>query len=287
MALISMKYGGKNIRSNLGLHYGDIPKAVWPAEYNMIQEANAGVRLFKDLWLDAGFFRSHIGVESTQPRENITSSMSLANNYEPYFLAGAKLTYIVNSKLAVQLNSFNSFNSFVDNNKNKLLGMSLVFDPTDHISITYNFITGDETPTKVTLKKQRLYNNLYATFKYNKFYLGAEINYGVQQHSKTNDTTANATMMSGLIVAKYQIFKKSALYAREEYFSDPDNMLTGSLKTGKNVYGTTIGMEYRPFKNVALSAEGRGLQCDNLIFKQGTNMTNQRIEFIICLDLWF
>lgn len=287
MALISMQYHSKNVRSSLGVHFGDIAKAVWPSEFNMIQEANAGIRLRKKLWLDAGFFRSHIGIESTQPRENITSSMSLANNYEPYYFAGAKLTYLISDKVAVQLNSFNSFASYVETNKNTLVGLSLVIDPNENTSITYNFITGDDSPTGAAIKQQRFYNNFYASYKTNKVYLGFEFNYGVQQHSKTNDTSANATVMSGLIVGKYQFHKKAAVYARQEYFSDPDNILTGSLKTGKNVFGTTAGMEYKPFKNVALSTEGRVLQSDNLIFKQGSFLTNRRIELIVCVDLWF
>ena len=287
MALISMQYHSKNARANLGVHFGDIPKSVWPAEFNMIQDANAGVRLFKKLWLDAGFFRSHIGVESTQPRENITSSMSLANNYEPYYLAGAKLTYLVNSKLAIQLNSFNGFNSYIETNKNTLVGLSIVVDPNENTSLTYNFITGDDSPTGADIKKQRFYNNFYASYKTNKAYIAAEFNYGIQQHSKTSDTSANATVVSGLIVGKYQFHKKIGAYARQEYFSDPDNILTGSLRTGKNVFGTTAGLEYKPFNNVSLSGEGRVLQSDNLIFKQGTLLTNRRVELIICLDLWF
>jgi hypothetical protein len=294
MALISMQYHGKNVRSTLGVHFGDIPKAVWPSEFNMIQDANAGVRLHKKLWLDAGFFRSHIGIESTQPRENITSSMSLANYYEPYYLAGAKLTYLISSKVAVQLNSFNSFGSYVETNKNTLVGLSLVIDPNERTSITYNFITGDDSPTGQSIKQQRFYNNIYASYKTKKFYLGAEFNYGIQQHSKVIDsipggidTAANATVMSGLIVGKYQLHRKLGIYARQEYFSDPNNIFTGSLKTGKYVFGTSAGMEYKPFKNVALSTEGRVLQSDNVIFKQGSFLTNRRIEFILCLDLWF
>ncbi|HRD38544.1 MAG TPA: outer membrane beta-barrel protein, partial [Bacteroidia bacterium] len=87
MALISLKYNSKNVRGNLGVHFGDIPKAIWPNELNMIQEANVGFRIVKGLWLDAGAFRSHIGVESTQPRENIATSMSLVDNYEPYYFS--------------------------------------------------------------------------------------------------------------------------------------------------------------------------------------------------------
>jgi hypothetical protein len=287
MALISMHYRGKNIRSGLGVHFGDIAKAVWPSEFNMIQEANAGFRVYKKLWIDAGFFRSHIGIESTQPRENITSSMSLANNFEPYYLAGAKLTYELSDKIALQLNSFNSFNSFVETNKNTLIGFSMIIDPNENVSFTYNFLSGDETPTGALIKKQRYYNNIYGSYKTGKVYLGVEFNYGWQEHSKTNDVTKSATVMSGLIVGKYQFHKKVGAYARQEYFSDPDNVLTGTLKTGKNVFGTTGGMEYKPFKNVALSAEGRVLQTDELLFKQGSFLTNRRLEFIACLDLWF
>ncbi|MBL7894617.1 MAG: porin [Bacteroidia bacterium] len=287
MALISLKYNSKNVRGNFGLHFGDIPKAIWPSELNMIQEANVGFRIVKGLWLDAGAFRSHIGVESTQPRENIATSMSLVDNFEPYYFAGAKLTYVLNSKLSLQLNAFNSFNTLVDYNKDKLFGFSAVYDPNDKISITYNFVTGDETPDTVSLKQRRYYNDLYATMKFNKLSVALEANYGWQENSDLKDTTKNAVFYSGLAVLKYQYIKKSALYLRGEYLSDPNRALTGIISFGDHVMGTTLGVEYKPFSNVALSAEGRILQSENAIFKEKNYKTNQRYEFILCLDVSF
>lgn len=287
MALVSIKYNSKNVRGNLGLQYGDIPKAIWPTELNMIQEANAGFRIVKGLWFDAGVFRSHIGVESTQPRENVATSMSLVDNYEPYFFTGVKLTYIINSKLAVQVNAFNSFNTLVDNNKDKLIGFSAVYDPNKKISITYNLITGDEAPDTIRLKQRRYYNDVYATMKFNKFSVALEANYGWQEKSDLKDTTKSATFYSGLAVIKYQFIKKTSLYLRGEYLSDPNRTLTGVLSFGDNVMGTTFGVEYKPFTNVALSAEGRILQAENTIFKERDYKTNQRYEFIVCLDLSF
>ncbi len=287
MALIDVQYVSKNIRSNLGIHFGDIAQAVWPSQYNAVQEANLGIRLVKKLWLDAGFFRSHIGVESSQPRENITSSMTLVNFYEPYFLAGMKLTYEVNSKLSVQVNSFNSLNSFVDNNKNKFVGTSIVYQPTSNLSLTYNFITGTETPDSVKTKQQRYYNNFYLTYTSAKILIAAEANYGLQTHSLKSDLTKNANMYSGLIVLKYQAIKKFAVYGREEFFSDYNQILTGATNIGHSVYGTTAGFEYKPFTKVALSLEGRLLQSENLIFVQGNKATNYRNELIFCLDVWF
>lgn len=287
MALISLQYTSKNVRGNFGLHFGDIPKAIWPSELNMIQEAYGGVRLIKGLWLDAGIFRSHIGVESTQPRENVTSSISLVNNYEPYYFSGAKLTYILNSKLALQVNAFNSFNTLVDNNKNKLFGFSGVYDPNEKLSITYNFITGDESADTAKLKQRRYYNNLYATIKLKKLSIALEANYGWQENSSLKDSTATASLFSGLAVFRYQYIKKSAIYLRGEYLSDPDRVVTGTLSFGNYVMGTTLGLEYKPYKNIALSAEGRVLQSENVIFKERNYNTNQRYELILCLDVSF
>ncbi len=287
IAQLSMTYRSSRVRSNITLHYGDIPESTWPKTFNLIQEAHAGIKLVKHLWLDAGFFKTHIGLESVQPRENVTSSMAVLTFFEPYYLSGAKLTYEVSKKLAIQLNVFDGYNTYIDNNKNKAVGLSMLYDVNDNISITYNFLTCDETADNAPAKHQRFFNNIYATIKANKFSLGLEANYAWQNNSLLKDTTKNAVMISGLLVARYQFLKKLAVYGRGEYFSDPDRMLTGTTDIGQCIYGGTFGLEFHPLKNVSLSAETRGLQSSNLIFKQGTTYTNQRYEYIICLDVWF
>lgn len=287
MALISLNYNSNNFRSNITLHYGDVPESSWPKTFNLIQEANGGFRVYKKLWFDAGFFKTHIGIESFQPRENITTSMSMVNFYEPYFLSGAKLTYYASSKLSLQLNAFNGYNEYLDNNKNKAFGFSAAYAVNQNLSINYNVLTCDETPDAFVTKHQRLYNNLYATFQRNKLTIGAEANYGLQKNSLKTDSTKTASMYSGLIVAKYQILKVLAPFARLETFNDPNKILTGSLDIGKYIRGTTVGVEYKPQKTVSLNAEWRILQSDNLIFKQGNYTLNQRNELNLCLDLWF
>ena len=284
---LSMQYRSKTVRSNITLHYGDIPESTWPRTFNLIQEAHAGIKLVKGLWLDAGFFKSHIGLESTQPRENITSSMSVLDFYEPYYLSGAKLTYEVNKKLNIQINVFDGFNEYIEDNKNKAVGFSLLYDINNKTSLTYNFLTCDETPDNIKTKYQRYYNDLYLTFKSDKFDLGIEANYGWQEHSSLKDTNQTASLFSGLIVAKYAFIKKLAAYGRAEYFSDPDGILSRNEGMGDYIMGSTFGFEYKPVKNAALSIEGRCLQSDNLIFREGNYKVDQRYEFIICMDVWF
>lgn len=289
MAMISLAYKSKKVRSTISLHYGDIAESTWPTQYNLIQEANAGVELFKNLWLDMGVFRSHIGLESTQPRENITSSMTLANVYEPYYFSGAKLTYQLNGKLSLQLNSFNSFNSIVETNKNKLFGSSVVYAPNNYLTLTYNFITGDETPDSVKLKHQRYYHNLYTTYQKNKLSIGAEFNYGIQDNSKTIDqkTVTSADMNSSLLVIKHQSFKKVAFYGRGEWFSDKNEILSYGSNMGNYTWGATLGIEYKPLNNMALSLEGRSLNSEKENFTYNNKLTKQRNEIIFCMDVWF
>ena len=289
MAMISLSYKSKKIRSNITLHYGDIAESTWPSKFNMIQEANVGYEFIKNLWFDVGVFRSHIGLESTQPRENVTSSMTLANVYEPYYFSGAKLTYLLNPKLSIQVNAFNSFNSIIETNKNKLLGSSIIFAPNDHLSMTYNFITGDDTADSISLKHQRFYHNFYLTYQKRKISIGAEFNYGIQEYSKRIDATTLSTayMNSSLLLFKHQSFKKVAFYGRGEWFSDEDEILSIGSNMGKYTWGATVGIEYKPLKNLALSIEGRQLNSDKANFIYNGKTVNQRNEFIFCLDVWF
>lgn len=287
MALVGFQYQDNNYRGIITLHYGDIAESNWPKPFTLIQEAHAGVRLYKKLWLDAGFFKTHIGIESAQPRENITSSMSVVNYYEPYFLSGAKLTYQVNNKLSVQANAFNGYNEYIEDNKNKALGFSALFDATENISITYNFLSCDETPDNIKTKHQRFYHDLYGTMKLKKLLIGAEVNYGSQKNTVISDSTKTAKLFSGLVVARYQILKRIGIYTRGEYFSDENKILTGNTSIGKFIYGITWGLEYKPLKNVSLNTEYRFLESDNLIFKQKNYVLNQRHEFIMCMDIWF
>ena len=289
MAMISLAYQSKTLRSTLSFHYGDIAESTWPSKYNLIQEANAGVELRKKLWLDVGIFRSHIGLESTQPRENITSSMSLANVYEPYFFSGAKLTYNLTSKLSLQLNAFNSFSSIVETNKNKLIGSTIIYSPNKAITFTYNFITGDDTPDGSKIKRQRFYNNFYLTYQKKKWSVGAEFNFGAQNNSKKMDSInlSTAFMNSSLVVVKHQTFEKVGFYGRLEWFSDMDEMISSGSKMGKYTWGTTCGVEYKPLKNVAMSIEGRYLKSDKPNFIYNNSLRDNRIEGVFCLDVWF
>ncbi|MFL5753059.1 MAG: outer membrane beta-barrel protein, partial [Bacteroidia bacterium] len=284
---LSAKYQSQKVRGMFTLHYGDIPQSAWSPQFNLVQEANVGFRLLKKLWFDAGFFRTHIGLESIQPRENITVSLATTTYFEPYFMSGAKLTWQPNDKLTLQLNAFNGFNAFVETNRNKAFGASMVYQPNEHFTLTFNTITCDESPDHFPRKQQRIYNNLHVVYKGKNLTIGAEANFGAEQHSRLKDTNATATMFSALLAVKYRIKKGFSIYGRGEYFSDDNEILTGPLENddhkfiGLNIAGITLGFEEKLIYNSYIRLEGRyltTLKPDEKIFYYQSYSTNERYE---------
>lgn len=293
MLMLSGKYKSNKLRSTFTLHYGDIPDAAWSTLYNNIQEANIGFRLGKKWWFDMGYFRTHLGFESIQPRENMTTSVATTTYFEPYYLSGAKLSYALSSKITLVANVFNGFNSFVAVNNSKTVGLSINYEPSERVFFTYNNLLGTND---IQQNKFRTYHNIYYAFKGKRWDVGAELNFGSQAHTKLADTTKTAYMVSGLVSVRYKIKKgKYGLYMRGEVFEDSDEILTGPVQNknhqlvGVNLVGVTIGGQVKPLPNSYLRLEYRGLLCtkQETIFYTNKDYTNVRQEIVSAFGIWF
>jgi hypothetical protein len=84
---IGLHLKGENFRVNTVFHAGDIPAAIWSTDFPVVQAANAGIKLADGLWLDGGFFATHLGTESFLPKENLLSSTAVATYNEPFYQA--------------------------------------------------------------------------------------------------------------------------------------------------------------------------------------------------------
>jgi len=290
----SAKYQSNMFRGTITLFGGDCPESSWSPHFNFVQEANLGFRIVKKLWLDAGFFRTHFGLESIQPRENMTMSLATTTYFEPYFLSGAKLTWQQSDKLAIQVNAFNSFNQFFETNKNKAFGLSVAYNPSSKINTTFSSIVCDESPDGAP-EKLRVYNDFIFTYKSHRWILGFEANYGLQTNSDLADSTKTAYLFSSLLAAKFRITHKWSLYSRGEIYSDPNEILTGPIVNqdhelvGIDVIGATAGIEYKPIPNSYFRVESRFLHTkeSESIFYYNNRNQNHRFEFIVGLGLWF
>ncbi|MGZ4060305.1 MAG: outer membrane beta-barrel protein [Bacteroidia bacterium] len=293
---ITAQYSSEKVRAVGTLHYGDIASSAWSPVFNMIQEANAGVRLTKKIWLDAGFFKTHIGTEVLLPKDNITSSLSIITLYEPWWQAGFKLSYTPNDKLLICLHVLNGYNTYIDNNKLKSFGLTLSYALGEKGSIGYYNLIGDESPDNRTSKHVRFLNNLVLNYQLTpklKTIIG--VDYITQQNSRITDTTKTASIYSGILILKYQLKPAFGIYARGETFSDRQGFLTGTIVdnaakiTGYVANGATLGIEYKPTESSFIRLEGRELVMDKdqQIFHWNKKNVNNRLEMMVNVGVAF
>ncbi|MFI5149226.1 MAG: outer membrane beta-barrel protein [Bacteroidia bacterium] len=293
---LTAQYTSAKIRSSAAIFYGDIPSSAWSPVFNFIQEANVGFRLSKKVWLDAGLFKTHIGTEALLPKDNITSSLSIITVYEPWFQSGLKLDYTPSDKLSFCLHLLNGYNTFVETNSKKSVGITAIYKLGDKGNIGYYNLMGDDTPDGIKTSHFRVLNNL--AFNYDvtpKIKLSIGLDYISQTNSGIRDSTKMASIYSAIVTMRYQLKSKLGIYGRWDMYNDQDGFLSGRIVDSRLMYtgyvmnGITAGLEYKVAENSYIRLEGRQLIMDSnqKIFYSNGNPTNQRSEIMLHAGIWF
>ena len=262
IAQISLNYNSDKVRGIVTLHYGDFVKYNWLTETPNLQEANVGFNVAKGLWVDAGYFLTHIGPEGFL-KNNFLSSYALPSFFEPLYQSGVKVSYQFTDKFDGSLHILNGYNQIEDNNKNKSVGIQLNYQVHDFVKLTYNNIIGNEQPTPLP-GKTRVLNNLIISYgcpcSKTDAILSAEL--GSQEGSKISDPTATAYTYGGLLMVRYHFTKKFSATVRGDYYEDPDGVYSGIVSNNSGIKGTglTLGLEYKPVEEAYVRLQTRYLK---------------------------
>jgi hypothetical protein len=294
MAMITASYDADKVRGVVSMHFGDVAKSAWSANYNPIMEAHAGVRLIKNLWLDAGFFRTHVGTEGLLPSENIAASISLCTWHEPYFESGVRLNYTPTDKLMINLYALNGYNIFEDNNEMKSFGALITYALGTKGNIGYSNYLGDDSQNGDTLTHFRTLHNVFFNYQFGKLKTQLGLDFCTQQNGDTLGT-GSAMMYSGVLGLKYAITPKVFVYGRGELFNDPTGFMSGQIlntdfeRTGLKEWGGTLGFEYDPTPSSYVRLEGRQITMDakQEIFHWDNANTNSRLEVMFVIGMSF
>ncbi|NJC27996.1 outer membrane beta-barrel protein [Neolewinella antarctica] len=298
VAQFSINYEGPRVRSEFTMHMGDIPESSWSPVYSQIQRANVGFRLAEKLWVDAGFFATHIGYESIFPRAKYVSSTAYLSWNEPFYQSGVRASYEANERWSFQLWLLNGYNSFVDNNDAKSLGLSSTYSPNDRTSITYNNLFGNEGLEGDGRPKQfRAVNNLYWTQAWtDRFRTVINFTTASQSNSELDDPGAAGLMVGAYLTADYAIGDRWNLTARLETYDDPDGIISGRVAatalaapTGLRLSGLTTGVQYRPAPSAYVRAETRfARQHDSVaLFQSDGERVDGRVELLLTCGVSF
>ncbi len=288
IAQLTGQYNADRLRATITLQYGDLPSVAWSPVYNYIQEANAGVRLYKNLWLDAGFFKTHIGTEGLLPKDNICSSVSIITFYEPWWQSGIRLSWTGNNdKLYMALYGVNGYNQFVSTNNKKAAGLAVTYNLSDYFSVGYYNLMSDDTPDSIPISHWRLLNNLVINLTIShKISAIVGGDFILQQNTLNGNGYAQAYSAIGTL--KYQFLKKMAVYGRFEMFNDQQSFLAEPIINFK-LMGGTLGIEYKPLANAFIRLEGRDLNMapgENIFYSNGQYINTQG-EIMLNMGIWF
>ncbi len=290
VAQFSLHYTQARLRGNFTFHSGDIAGASWSADFPYVQEANVGLRLGGDWWLDAGFFRTHIGTESFLPKNNLLSSTAYVTYNEPFYQAGARLSYApAGTKWHVEAWLLNGYNSFVDNNGAKSVGMLISYAPTEATSLTYTNLLGNEAEPQANTNLFRVYQNAYWNQQWGDHFssiLGFDL--GIQSNSRLAGAEQSALLYAGLLTLRYQFDPSWSVTTRGEVFHDENGFISGVLPVrggglaGADLTALTLGTEYRPSPNAYLRAEARYARTpeDVQLFADDRTFTDRRWELL-------
>lgn len=264
IAQVSLKYDSDIIRGIVTLHYGDIPKYYWETENPNIQEANIGFKIVNGLWIDAGYFLTHLGAEGL-PQDNFLNSNSLPAYYEPFYQSGIKASFDFTENLDASLYLLNGYNVIEDNNKNKSFGMQVNYLLDDNITLTYNNIIGNEQDAGDE-GRTRILNNLVLDYSSpdKKIDILLSCDLGTQDKSSLSDSTKTALTYGGLVSFRYHFSDKFSVTLRGDYFQDLDGVYSGVIanNTGIKGNGVTLGLEYKPVEEAYIRIHTRYLSLD-------------------------
>ncbi len=244
LTLLKVAHGNNKFRFNTGLMLGDYSTYNLASEIRFarnIFEANAEVRLSrkKTLWLTAGVFPSHIGVESAIGASCMTLTRSIVADNSPYYETGVKMMYTTPGEKwilsALLLNGWQRINAPVGELQPGL-GTQINFLPDKRFTFSWNTYTG-----KVN-GGLRIYNNIYALYSgAGRTSVALSLDAGLQY---SPDGTLYSCY-SPVVIFGYRWNEKMKSALRLESYNDPDGAIILS-DAGFSVNSASVNFDWTP-----------------------------------------
>ena len=284
LAMIRLAVDNPKYHAVVAMHAGTYAQDNYAAEEDLLKnifEAYVGVALDKEekLWLDAGVFSSNLGFANGVSMDNFTLTRSLVAESSPYFLSGAKLTYMPSEKWLFMLLATNGWQRIKRVPGNSLIstGTQIQFKPNDKVLLNWSTFIGTDDPDAT--RRMRYFNNFYGTFSLSKKWdLIAGFDIGWQQEAKGNSSYDAWLGPVAILHAQWSERWGSAL--RVEYFHDPSEVAVAiEGPEGFKTTGISLNMDFQPAPSVMCRIEGRYFSSPDEIYYDGTDFSSSNFFF--------
>lgn len=205
------------------------------------------------LTVDVGKFVTLMGNEAIETNANWNYSRSLLFAYAiPYYHEGVRMTYSFASNFTASLHIVNSWNTVIDNNRSKSVGLSLTYAPTPTTTLVVNGMSGFEQPTRAEYGKKDIAELIVTRQAVENLTLAADANYGQER------VAGFLNIWKGIaLYGKYTLNPKSDVALRGEAYYDPSGYTTGAAFPKATFKEVTLTYEYDPFADLILRGEFR------------------------------
>lgn len=284
LAYIEAKIEAPNYRGRLALQAGTSVEANYAAERKdwakYIQEAYAGFSPYENLWIDAGIYFSHIGLESFISRDNWTYTRSLPAEFSPYYQTGVRVSYAWCRAFSTQLHLINGWQNISETNAAKAIGMQMAFTPNAHLSLTYNNFLGKEAGERF-----RHFHDFVAKVAFEPLEVAAVYDLGVQERDPFPGT---ATWHALALLARYQLHPRVAIAGRGERFIDREQtIVTTNTPRGFQTWGASGNLDISLVKNLLWRNEYRHFWSADAVYPNKSSGSKQDHFFVSSLTLSF
>jgi hypothetical protein len=257
--------------------------------FRNLLEANIGVKPYKsrDIWLDAGILGSPYTNENPFSQEHLTLTRSLAAEYVPYYLAGARASWQINRYWKTCLFLLNGWQQIKDVNTAKSLGTQIEYKPNIRDVFNWNTYIGKEGISGQLNYGTRYFTDIFWTHGFTeRFSLASCAFAGIQKNSTTTDV-----WWQGNIALRFSTHKFGSLSIRSEYVHDPKNVVVAQQIPGNGFqsYAHSVGYAYHLLKSMLLRLEYRRLQsARGYLFLTSDGVPQSHIDlFTTALTFWF
>ena len=275
---------GTSVQSN---YFGEprVGQVSGPSVQQYLQEAFAGYKLGKNLWVDGGIFFSNVGMEGFISRDQLTYSRALVSDYSPYYSAGVRAIYTVTPKLTARLDVVNGWQNISENNSGKGAGVRLDYAPDANTTLSYYNLFSDEAGTRL-----RTFNGVGAKVTRGRLTLEGQADLGTQ--ARPVGVSGTSSWYGLLGIARVQVAPVVAVVGRVERYADGDQVILSTGSRQVTLPGTTVGgdantlsvanpafrgngasfgVDVQPVSRVLFRTEVRGFRNRDAVFPDHTN----------------
>lgn len=290
LGYLKLKCLQEKYRANVALQAGTYVEdnyAAEPAILKHVLEANIGLSLNSKntLWLDAGIFASHIGLESAIAFDNWNLTRSLLAENSPYYLSGLKLSYDLTPRIQLSGLVCNGWQRIekVAGNSLASFGTQVKIAPLEDWLFNWSSFIGTDDPD--SLRRMRYFNNFYAQMpihKNLKLIFGFDL--GFQQIK--NRRSSYHSWLGTLLILKYQVENNPwSLSWRAEYYHDPNNVIVANLQNIIKISGFSLNFDYKPNANLLCRIEARWLKNPVSVFESVSGLKSENLSFTAALAI--